>query len=247
MVAKKLADGWHVVKKGGKLGKRAYTSQENANKAQARGRALSSGSSATGKSPKSSTSASAPSGGASTSTPKMGALWKSMRTLLNLFAGALNPSCQHPASSFESKLRRAFANYTGVFESYAGRWDWHWGNMAPTLQGIGVSIVNDWWDRKTRNASKISRGKIVPIIAEAIPALRAHFAARESNGDYMWTFLDHYNKYTDGYSMRTHTWDFARVEMYAGAKAASWAYDKVVPRSWRRAGNNLFPKGINPF
>jgi len=103
------------------------------------------------------------------------------------------------------------------------------------------------WDRKTRKSGKISRGKIVHILSEAVPAIQAHITASDATTDYIWTFANAYNKHTTGYSMQTHTWDLSRVNIYAGAKAGAWIYDKVIPSGVKRTLNNAFPKGVNPF
>lgn len=255
MATKKLADGWHVVKKDGKLGKRAYKSSANAQKAQTRGRALSRGSSATGKSPKSSSPASAPAGGASTTVAqkakaKWGVLTRQARSVLNFLAGAANQmNPDNELVPLDQKLYNTLLNYTGF--NAQGR-DFSWSRPIPTWQGMAVSSLNDWFDRITRKSSKISRGKIVHVLSEFLPAIVAHIHARvpsnrPHNWGYGWTFYRSYNKATTGYDFKTHTWDFANLEVYLAGKGAAWVYDKVVPVGWKRSINSLFPKGINPL
>jgi len=158
-------------------------------------------------------------------------------------AGIREFSPWRPSFDLGTKVYNIVLNYTGYNPATGG---WQWQNAAPTWQGIGVSVVNDWFDRKTRKSSKITRGKLVHIISEGIPVIQAHLAGSGSS-DYAWNFANAYNKHTTGYQMSDHTWDAGRVNLYAGAKIGAWAYDKVVPTNFKRMLNSAFPKRVNPF
>jgi len=255
MATKKVGNKFYVVKKGGKLGKRGYTSAANAQKAQTRGRALSRGISPTRKSPKSSTSASSRAGGASVGTvqrakAKWGVLTRQARSLLNFLAPAANQfNPDHELVPLDIRLYNTLLNYSGFNASTRS---FSWSRPIASWQGMAVSALNDWFDRITRKSSKISRGKVVHILSEFLPAVVAHIQARvpanrPHGWGYGWTFYRSYNKQTTGYDFKDHTWDFANLEVYLGGKAATWVYDKVVPQSWKRTINGLFPKGINPL
>lgn len=206
----------------------------------------------TGKSPKktsrsrrSSTRRSNPSGGARVSyTEKWGTLWRKVRTILNMTAPALREwSPAGPVGPIDYKLQNVLRNYTG-FDARQGNWVYE--RAAPAWASFVVTGANDWWDRKTRKSAKVSKGKLVHVLSEAVPALQAHIAA-SGHDDYLWRFADVYNKRTCGYSLSSHTFDLSRVNMYAGAKAGAWIYDKVIPSGVKRTLNNAFPKGVNPF
>jgi len=209
-------------------------------------------SSPTKKSQKSSTRRSNP-GGAKMSASKYvqekwGTLWRKLRTMLNVAAPGLR-AWSPPLRSmpFEWKCAHVLRNYSGFQVATPGvHQEWNIDHAAPSWWGIAVSAINDWWDRKTRRSGKISRGKIVHVGAELVPALQAHGAASGS-AEYIWDFANAYNKHTDGYSMYTHTFDLSRVNLYTGARVAAWVYDTAVPSSFKRTLNNAFPKGVNPF
>lgn len=111
---------------------------------------------------------------------------------------------------------------------------------------MAVSAFNEYFDRKTRNATKISKGKIVHIVPEAIPLLYAYDGSRGSPNR-GWDFLRIYNKRTSGYDFVNHDFDADRLMPYATAKGLAYVYDKVIPSGWKSMANSAFPKGVNPF
>ncbi len=165
--------------------------------------------------------------------------------MLNMLAPALN-AVQPNNRSYPSdwKMKRVVFNYGG-YHIDANQFNFQ--NAAPSWWGMGTSLVNDWFDRKTRKSAKISKGKIVHIFSESIPAIQAYSAAKGTGADFIWNYANAYNKHTDGYSIFNHDWDGSRVALYAGAKAGAYVYDKVVPPSVKSQLNNAFPKGVNPF
>lgn len=199
----------------------------------------------TSKSSKSYTKRSNPSGGASTTArEKIGVLFRKIRTMANILApGAREASPWSPTAELDVKLYRVLRNYSG-YDANTGRWRYE--DAAPSWQGILTSVANDWFDRKTGTSAKISRGKLVHILKEALPMVQAHMDAR-GTADYAWNFYNTYNKRTTGYSMQTHTWDLDRANLYAGAKVGAWVYDKIMPTNFKRMLNSAFPKGVNPF
>lgn len=165
--------------------------------------------------------------------------------MLNMLApglSAVQPA--HRGYPTEWKLKRVLFNYTGY---HIDANDFNFQNAAPAWWGMGTSLVNDWFDRKTRKSAKISRGKIIHIFSESIPAIQAYNAAAGTGPDFVWNFANAYNKHTSGYSIFNHDWDGSRVSLYAGAKLGAWAYDKVIPANIKSSLNNAFPKGVNPF
>lgn len=243
---------WYVRKKNGSLGTRGYSTKQKALNAQSRARALGKGmkpgSSAKKKSPKSSGKPSNPSGGAKTSkTAKIGLWFRKLRTLFNFGAPVVGVWHPHKRStSTEVNLKRALHRTTGIYlgPSFT-MWDAEY--AMPTWQGWGVSAINDWWDRKTRTSYKISRGKFVHILKEAVPVLDAHFAASGTGSLYGWNFLRRYTKNTTGYDYYNHDWDGGRLTTYVTVKGLAWLYDTVVPQSIKSAANRIFPEGFNPF
>jgi len=247
MTAQKKGEKWYVKRKDGTLGTRGYATQQKALNAQRNARALGKGKGSR-KSSKGSSKGSTSAGGGSTSVTryvkeKWGTLWRKFRTMLNVSAPALNPyHYAYRGMSGEWKMQKLISNYTS-YNLGSGTVDFN--AAVPTYQGIAVSMINDWFDRRTRKSAKISRGKAIHVITEAIPAIRAHYDARFSP-EYAWDFVNSYNKYTTGYSIRHHNWDIDRVKEYAILKIGAMVWDEVVPQSFKAGINRAFPKGINP-
>jgi len=244
MTVKQKGKKWYVVKKGGRLGKRGYTSAANAKKAQARGRALAKKNPLKGGS-KRSTKPSNPSGGAKTTVKEKIGVWiKRGRTILNFSAPGLSAySPKNAGLTGEEKLYKAVAKYTG-YRADLGNWKFE--RAADGWKGMAVSAINEWFDRKTGTAGKISRGKFVHIAKEVIPMLTAHFRTRNLTKDRTWWAVNSYNKQTTGYDAHFEDFDLGRVNEYATLKALALGYDYIVPSSWKQSINRLFPKGINP-
>jgi len=114
-----------------------------------------------------------------------------------------------------------------------------------SAKGIGVSLINDWADRKLRNSAKISRGKFFNILVEGLPWLRARIDAGSTTHPFYVTACN-FNKRTTGYSPQDGYFQLGRVEEYAVSKALVAGWDKLAPKSWKRAINSVFGKGINP-
>ena len=206
----------------------------------------SSTSSATKRSPKSSTRRSNPAGGASTgAAAKIGVIIRRARTALNLTApgwGSFDPS--QTGLNTMDKLTEGVRRYSG-YNLLDSTLDLN--RAIPAYQGIAVSLGNDWWDRKLRNSARMSRGKIFPLLSEALPTLRARMEVPEGHPNPLFQAAVNYNKRTDGYNPADHTWRLDRVEEYAIGKGLVALYNKMVPRSWKAAANAVFPKGMNPF
>lgn len=192
--------------------------------------------------------ASAPSGGGSTSKiAKLGVILRRARTAINLTApgwGSFRPGQGGIDGELEGQVARAIRRYTG-YNPLTDEMNLR--QAIPTAEGIGVSLANDWFDRKMRNSARISRGKIFPILSEAIPALRARFEVPASANHPLYEAARNYNKRTTGYDPTTHTHEFRRVEEYAIGKLLVAAYNKVIPQSWKSSANAVLPKGVNPF
>ena len=202
-------------------------------------------SSPTKKSPKSSSRPSNPAGGAKTSaTAKIGVIVRRARTALNLTAPGWGSMFAPGTRTFEDKLYEAIARYSG-YDPASGTVDIE--SAVPAYQGISISLINDWADRKLRNSARISKGKIFPIISELLPMLRARADVVEGATSPMYEAARHYNKRTDGYDPGNHTFALNRVEEYAVGKALVAVYNKVIPQDWKSAANAVLPKGMNPF
>lgn len=246
MTVRKVGNRWHVVKKNGKLGKGTFMSEATAKKAQARGRALHGGRSPA-KSPKRSPSSPAGGGKSTSSVAKLGVIFRRARTALNLTApgwGAFRPGQGGVDGELEGQLARTVRRYSGM-NVLTDEFDLR--HALPSYEGIGVSLANDWFDRKMRNSARISRGKLFPILSEGIPLLRARLEVPASANHPLYEAARNYNKRVTGYDPTTHTHEFRRVEEYAAGKLLVAGYNKVVPGSWKAAANRMLPKGFNPF
>jgi len=190
-----------------------------------------------------------PAGGHNTTTQaKIGLWFRKLRTLFNFTAPGLSVQYRYPTMGLRDKANMLLRHYTGFYIQVAPKMHWDPDSAIPSWQGMAVSAVNDWVDRKTRTSAKISRGKIVHILKEALPVLQAHYDAsiRYPGDSYSWVFANAYNKYTTGYSLMEHDWDGSRLTPYITAKLLAVGYDYLVPTSIKRGINRLLPKGVNP-
>lgn len=183
-----------------------------------------------------------PSGGRSTSKmSKFGKLYKDLRTTSNIFAPAANPfSPRFAGAPIEAKAKRAFRNYFAYDLDTA---DFNFEYATPTWAGIATSMVNDYFDRKTGTAKRMSKGHLLDIAKEAIPIAEAHFTA-SGTGNYAWVFADRYNKATCGYSLDNHDHDLGRVTPYATAKGLVWLARTFFSPFLSKVNERL-PKGLN--
>lgn len=183
-------------------------------------------------------------GGGSSSTPKLGLLIRRVRTALNLSAPGWGSALQPGTRPLEDKVSDAVERYTSY---HPQRGTMNWGPPKEAYQGIAVSLVNDWVDRKLRNSTKISKGKMFNLLAELIPALRARFEVPAGRLHPLYEGACNYNKRTTGYDPQHGYFILDRVEEYATGKALVAVYDKFVPADWKAAGNRALPKSWNPF
>jgi len=240
----KFGGGWCAVSpKGGRA--KYFKNHKAAQKYAGTGKKRTTTKSTTSKSRKSSTRRSNPAGGVKTGIrAKFGVWFRRARTILNAIGPGLNPfQPRYEAYPLEWKAKQVLRNYTGF------RWDTgkiQIQEATPAWQGIGITAINDWFDRKTRKSAKISRGKIIHIISEAIPVIIAHDHASGSP-DYTYEFATKYNRMTTGYDMVDGDWDAGRLNTYVLGKLVAWGYDAIVPQSIKSGLNRAFPKNINPF
>jgi len=250
MTAKKKGEKWYVVKKDGKLGSRGYSTQKNALNAQRTARAnAAKRSGKSKKTSKPSTKPSNPAGGAKTTVKeKLGVIARKIRTMLN-FVGPAVGQWHYLTPTQGAGLDTKVGQITEHYIAYNTKnRNWNADSVWPTYQGIGTSMLNDWFDRKTRKSTKISKGKIVHILTEGIPAFQAYNDA-EAGPETRWfhTFVRSYNKYTDGYDMVAHDWSPGRMKYYAWGKIAAYVSDVLVSDDLKRGINSAFPKGVNPL
>jgi len=182
-------------------------------------------------------------GGTTTVKKKIGVIWRGMRTVANTVAAAAGAWYQRRRHGGRFIAQEGIKRYAG-YDIGTGEVDLSY--AVPTYQGVATSMVNDYIDRKTRFSTRISRGKIFPIMAEGYPALKAHFNSAGSP-DYAWDFYRDYNKTTTGYDMYDHNWDLGRCTDYATIKLVALAEQYLVPQSWKSAINSRFPDGFNPL
>lgn len=245
MTVQKVGNRWAVVKKDGSLGKGRFTSSANAQKAQARGRKLSKGNPSPARKSNPSTGSSTSSGGGGSSTVKHGLLYRRLRTLLNLTAPAWG-EVEHggPTRTLEQRVASVTERVSG-YDFIDGSFDI--GRAVPAWQGWGVSLANDWLDRKLRNSSKMSRGKFFNNLVELIPMLRARMEVPPGRTHRLYSAAVNWNKKTTGYDPNGGSWRLDRVEEYAFTKGLVAVYDTFVPADWKATANRVLPKGLNPF
>lgn len=243
MTVKKVGDKWFVVKKGGKLGKRAFSKRSSAEAAQARGRALAGGATSASRNTSSTSSGGgSTAAGSSKKAPGIGVTYHRFRLAANISAGAWGPIAQPGTLPLETKLSLAVRRYAGI-DPRTGVIDA--GPVIENAKGIGVSVVNDWVDRKLRNSSRLTRGKVAQILVEGLPWIRARLDHGNRPHPFYGTVVG-WNKRVTGYDPQNGGFVLGRIEEYAVTKGVAAVWDKFVPKSVKQAINRALPKGLNP-
>lgn len=243
MTVKKVGDKWFVVKNGGQLGKRGFSKKSSAEAAQARGRALAGGATSASRKPSSrSSGGGSMAGSSSKKAPGIGVTYRRFRLGANISAGAWGPIAQPSTLPLEDKVSEAVRRYAGV-DPRSGVIDA--GPVIENAKGIGVSLVNDYVDRKLGNASRLTRGKLAQVLVEGLPWLRARLDHGRRPHPFYGTAVN-WNKRVTGYDAQNGGFILGRIEEYAVTKAVAGAWDKLAPKSWKAAINGALPTGLNP-
>ena len=244
MTVKKVGNRYAVVRKDGSLGKGRFKTKAKAQSAQAKGRALAKANPIS----KSRNPSSGSSGGGSTAAssskkaPGIGVTYRRFRTAANVTAGAWGRLLQPGTHKFEDRISDVARRYVGL-DPRTGVVDA--GPVIENAKGIGVSLANDWVDRKLGNSARLTRGKFAQIAVEGLPWLRARIDAGATQHPFYVTAVN-WNKRTTGFDPQNGGFQLGRVEEYAVTKAIAGAWDKFAPKGLKRSINDVFGKGINP-
>lgn len=217
--------------------KKGWAEYKKSKRSTARKRKTSAGKKKAGKkSSRSYTKASNPSGGRK--MDKIGALLQKEKIIQDIAMPAIGTS--YLGGTWEDKAKNAVRRYTGIdIDTGATNIDW----AIPSYQGIATTLIEDFVDRRTRHAGRLSRGYIMDWIEEALPKLRAH-ADASGTFNYGLNFLNYDTKYRNGYDGGSHTWDLSRAQDYLLVKGLRIALQTFGKPLTRRI-NKVLPKNIN--
>lgn len=118
--------------------------------------------------------------------------------------------------TWEDKGKNALRRYA-AYDLDTGTFNVDWAKA--NYEGIAISLIEDYVDRRTGHAAGLSRGAIADWVEEAIPMLRAHL---DASGTFHSTtnHLLHWTKYRTGYDGGGNTFDIARAREFLIAKGA---------------------------